>query len=131
LQQIDLVSALFSAPAVWRDSHGRTWIYVGLGDGLRAFRVTTNANGSSRLEEAWRAHAGQTGEGTSPIVENGVVFVAMDDDIVAVDAQTGAKLWSSADAGRSIGSVHWESPIVADGWIYCSDERGYVTAYSL
>lgn len=131
LQRINLGAELFSAPAVWRDSHERTWIYVGLSDGVRAFRVTTSANGSSRLEEAWRAHAGQTSEGTSPIVENGVVFIAMDNAVVAVDAQTGAKLWSSAGSSHSIGSVHWESPIVADGWLYCSDESGSLTAYAL
>jgi outer membrane protein assembly factor BamB len=131
LQKIDLGTELFSAPAVWRDPHERTWIYLGLPEGVRAFRVTTKANGASGLEESWRAHAGQTQEGTSPVVDNGVVFVAMDGDVVALDAQTGSKLWSSAATGHTIDRVHWESPIVADGWLYCSDESGDLTAYSV
>jgi outer membrane protein assembly factor BamB len=131
LARTDLGAALFSAAAVWRDAQQRTWIYIGLDDGLRAFRVTTDASGNTRLEPAWRAHVGQTREGTSPVVENGVVFVAMDNDIVALDAQTGAKLWGGASAGQPIGAVHWESPIVVEGWLYCSDESGKLTAYAL
>jgi len=34
-------------------------------------------------------------------------------------------------AGRTIGPVHWESPIVVNGWVYCSDENGQLTAYAL
>ncbi len=131
LQQIDLGAELFSAPAVWSDSRERTWVYLGLPDGVRAFRVTTGSNGATRLEEAWHTNGGQTQEGTSPVVDNGVVFVAMNGAIVALDAQTGAKCWSSAGTDHSIGSVHWESPIVTDGWLYCSDENGNLSAYAL
>ncbi|MBV8654431.1 MAG: PQQ-binding-like beta-propeller repeat protein, partial [Candidatus Eremiobacteraeota bacterium] len=34
-------------------------------------------------------------------------------------------------AMRTIGGVHWESPIVADGRVYCPDENGRLTAYEL
>jgi outer membrane protein assembly factor BamB len=79
----------------------------------------------------WRDQSGQTREGTSPVLEGEVVFVAMDGEIVALNARTGAKIWSSAGSGHSIGPMHWESPIVAGSRLYCSDENGRLTAFGL
>jgi outer membrane protein assembly factor BamB len=59
-------------------------------------------------------------------VSDGVVFVAMNGAILGLDAHTGKKLWAG-----SIGSVHWESPIVANSALYCSDENGTLSAFSL
>ncbi len=133
LQRVDIGNGLYSAPAVWRDDRGVSWIYLGLPSGVRASRLTTRADGTSRLVEAWSTIAGDTQEGTSPVVSNGIVFVAMNGAIYALDARSGAKLWSSAQpgAGSSIGGTHWESPIVVNGWVYCSDEDGHVSAYAL
>jgi outer membrane protein assembly factor BamB len=52
---------------------------------------------------------------------------------VALNAVNGNTLWTSAmqGAGKTIGPVHWESPIVVNGSVYCSDENGQLTAYSL
>lgn len=126
LQQVDIGAELFSAPAVWRDSQHRTWIFLGLPNSVRAFRLETGARGKSRLVPAWAENAGQTAEGTSPIVSNGIVFVAMNGALVALDAQTGGKLWSGG-----IGSTHWQSPIAVNGWLYCLDEDAHLTAFSL
>lgn len=133
LQEISLPSGLFSTPAVWTEG-SRTWLFFGFPRAVDAYVLVTNAAGESRLRGVWRSRAGSTGgEGTSPVVSNGVVFVAFDDQIVALNARNGRKLWSSAQrsALRSIGPVHWESPIVVDGSVYCSDENGHLTAYSL
>jgi outer membrane protein assembly factor BamB len=133
LQRVDLGGNLYSAPAVWRDDRGATWIYFGLPHGVRAYRLATDSSGRSRLVAAWDASAGDTEEGTSPVVSNGMVFVAMDDAIFALDGRTGEKLWSSdqRSAGSTIGGTHWESPIVVDGAVYCSDQDGHVSAYAL
>lgn len=133
MQRVDIGAALFSTPAVWNDGSARTWIYLGLPDGVRAFRLATDGQGKSRLTGAWSATAGQTAEGTSPIVSGGVVFVAMSGAIYALDAQTGRRIWDSTHAGSggTIGRTHWESPIAINGWLYCSDEDGKVSAYSL
>ncbi|HZY98305.1 MAG TPA: PQQ-binding-like beta-propeller repeat protein [Candidatus Baltobacteraceae bacterium] len=133
LQEISLPSGLFSTPAVWTVGN-RTWLFVGLPQAVDAYVLVTKADGESRLRGVWRSHAGSTnGEGTSPVVSNGVVFVAFDNQIVALNARDGRMLWSSAQrsALRSIGPVHWESPIVVGGAVYCSDENGHLTAYSL
>ncbi len=133
MQKISLPNALFSTPAVWSDGES-AWIFMGFPDEIDAYRLHTDAQGVSRLVGVWRNAAGQTsGEGTSPVVADGIVFVAFDDAIVALDARTGTELWSSArrSALHTIGPVHWQSPIVVNGWLYCSDENGQLTAYSL
>jgi outer membrane protein assembly factor BamB len=134
LQTLQLAGPLFSTPAVWTDPALRVWIFVGLAHEVDAFRLTRGAGGASRLVRVWRAPAGDTAsQGTSPVVSNGIVFDAFDGAIVALDAGSGRELWSSARpaAGRTIGPVHWQSPIVANGWVYCSDQNGNLTAYAL
>lgn len=133
LQEVTLPERLFATPAIWNDRSDRTWIFLGLPSAAIAYRLKT-VGGSSRLVGGWQVAPGSTfGEGTSPVVANGIVFVAFDNALVALNAETGNELWSSAlrSAVKSIGAVHWESPIVVNGWVYCSDEGGHLTAYAL
>lgn len=133
LQRVDLGEPLFSAPAVWTDAHARTWIYVGLGTRLRAYRASTDGTGRTQLVHAWDAPLPGPREGTSPIVAGGAVLIAGSGALLAFDGTTGRRLWSSAGprAGGSIGAIHWQSPIAVDGWVYCADETGALTAYAL
>ncbi len=133
LQRLTIAGALFSTPAVWTDPTGHAWVFLGLSGEVDGYRVVT-AGGKTHLVGAWRSTAGSTyGEGTSPVVANGMVFVAMDRALLALDATNGHLLWTSAQrtARGTIGRVHWESPIVVNGWVYCSDESGHLTAYAL
>ncbi len=132
LQALALPDELFTAPAVWRDGTGQTWIALGFlpgGTGITAYKLVTDANGRSRLERAWTSAA----QGTSPVASNGVVFAAASGAVSALDARTGRVLWTStaADAGGTIGDVHWQSPVAVNGWLYCSDQAGHLTAYAL
>lgn len=132
LQEINLPSRLYATPAVWTNASGATYIFFGLPNQIDAYELETNGAGVSSLVQAWVANDGSTGgEGTSPVVSNGIVFVAMDNAIYALSAQTGDELWSSANTAHSIGPVHWQSPIVVNGWVYCSDQNGNLTAYGL
>lgn len=134
LQLINLPDLLYSTPAVWSNAAKQVWLFMGFSDSVEAYRLETSKMGVSKLVAVWQSRAGQTaGQGTSPVVANGIVFVAFDGAIVALDALSGKPLWSSAmrGAGKTIGPVHWESPIVANGWVYCSDENHQLTAYSL
>jgi outer membrane protein assembly factor BamB len=132
LQLLDLPGALFSTPAVWSDASSNTWLFMGFSDVVQAYRLETNGSGQSQLVGIWHASPAQTGgEGTSPVVANGIVFVAFDNAIVALNATDGTELWSSATHPKSIGPVHWQSPIVANGWVYCSDQNGNLTGFAL
>lgn len=134
LQLIDLPQGLFSTPAVWSDASNHAWIFMGFSYVIQAYRLNTNSSGQSQLVEIWHSSPGQTGgEGTSPVVANGVLFVAYDGAIFALNAMNGNTLWSSAmsSARKTIGPVHWQSPIVVNGAVYCSDQNGNLTAYAL
>ncbi len=132
LQLVDLPDLLYSTPAVWTNSN-HTWLFMGFPDVVQAYLLVTDKGGASRLVEIWQSRAGHTnGEGTTPVVANGIVFVAFDGAIVALEALNGHILWSSAThAGKTIGPVHWQSPIVVNGSVYCSDQNHNLTAYSL
>jgi outer membrane protein assembly factor BamB len=133
LQEISLTDRLFSTPAVWTDPSGRVWLFLGFPQTIEAYRLETSG-GKSRLVGIWKTNVGQsTGEGSSPVVSNGIVFGAVDNAVVALNALTGSELWSSSmpGVGKTIGPVHWESPIVINGWVYCSDENGNLTAFAL
>ncbi|HEY5094319.1 MAG TPA: PQQ-binding-like beta-propeller repeat protein [Candidatus Eremiobacteraceae bacterium] len=128
LQDYNLNEGIFTAPAVWTDRDGTTWLFVGSASAVTALQLVT-VNGRSTLQHVWTAQVG----GTSPVVANGIVFAATSGAVNAFNARTGHEVWSSSQqsAGGSIGNVHWESPIVVRGWLYMSDENGNVTAYSL
>jgi outer membrane protein assembly factor BamB len=131
LQVIDLPDALFATPAVWTDSSGAAWIFLAFPSEVQAYRLETTS-GESRLVGMWHSSPGQTaGEGTSPVVANGIVFISYDGAIFALNALNGHVLWNSALHGKTIGRVHWASPTVVNGWVYCSDESGNLTAFSL
>jgi outer membrane protein assembly factor BamB len=125
LQTIDLGARLFCAPAIWRDGSGAVWVFIDIQDGVHAFRLVTS-DGKSRLVSAWHADVTSTYEGTSPVVDNGVLFVAGSSSLAALDARSGKTLWQ-----HDSGSLHWESPAIANGVVYCADEDGYLTAYGL
>ncbi|MGC1380323.1 MAG: PQQ-binding-like beta-propeller repeat protein [Candidatus Baltobacteraceae bacterium] len=134
LQMVSLPTGLFSTPAVWTDGSNNAWIFMGFPKDVQAYRLQTNGQGVSQLVGVWQNGAGSSsGEGSSPVVANGIVFVAFNGAIVALNAINGTELWSSAmtSAGKTIGRIHWESPIVVNGSVYCSDESGQLTAYSL
>ncbi len=134
LQLVDLPQGLFSSPAVWSDASNNAWIYLGFSYVVIGYKLKTNGSGQSQLVQMWQASPAQTnGEGTTPVVANGIVFVAYDGAVVALNATSGNVLWNSSayGSGKAFGPVHWQSPIVVDGWVYCSDLNGNLTGYTL
>ncbi len=47
--------------------------------------------------------------------------------LLALDPITGKELWRDGD----LGGIHWESPVVANGIVYLSDNNGKLTAWGL
>lgn len=134
LQLLDLPQGLFSAPAVASDASGNAWVFLGFSYVVIGYKLKTNGSGQSQLVQIWQSSPAQTnGEGTSPVVANGMVFVAYDGAIVALNATNGNLLWNSSMYGSSkpFGPVHWQSPIVVNGRVYCSDLNGNLTAFAL
>jgi outer membrane protein assembly factor BamB len=108
-------------PATWTDTSGTVWVFVATDLGLSGFSLATSG-GSYALIPQWTVDEG----GKTPIVANGVLYYAHDHQIVARDCATGEHLWSDG----SIGTVHWQSPIVIEDALYIADNDGYLTAYT-
>jgi len=116
-------------PLAWKDPGGAIWLFVATLCHMDAFRVVTSAQGVTTLQKAWYLGV----QATSPILAGGLLFVATSHALLALDPGTGKQLWSSAQASAegTIAGIHWETPIVVDGRVYCPDESGQITSYSL
>lgn len=117
-------------PVAWQNpADGSQWLFVATLCHIDAFRVVTSAAGVTTLKLAWINEV----ESTSPLMAGGVLFAAVSEKLLALDPTTGHTLWSSALPGAkgNIGGIHWESPIVIDGRLYCSDETDHLTMYQL
>ncbi len=117
-------------PLAWQDpTNDSTWIFVDTLCHMDAFRVITSPQGVTSLRPAWKVEV----EATSPIVTGGVLFAAVSHNLLALDPRTGHQLWSSAlrTTGGTIDRIHWESPIIVDNRLYCTDEAGELTMYQL
>jgi outer membrane protein assembly factor BamB len=136
LQTINLNQGLiFSTPAIWHDAAGsdphgdNDWLFVTAARATVAYRIVTDGNGATRLQEAWRLPQG----GSSPIVVGGVLYLTDGSGVSAHDPRTGKQLWSSAQpsAGGNVGGNHWQTPIVVNGRLYLADENGQLSCYAL
>lgn len=115
---------ILTALAVWvNPADGTIWVFTANKEGFSALRLELDQQKMPHLKVAWRNSKG----GTSPIVANSVLFYAGSDEIRALDPTSGKQLWRS----NQIGKIHWESPIVANGILYITDESASLIAFSL
>jgi hypothetical protein len=120
--------AVLTQPAVWTNpADGSTWVFVANGSGLSALKLVIAANGTPSLSQQWVIDASTGGSSTSPIIANNVLYYAGSKGIHALNPVSKASLWSST----GIGGIHWESPVVAGGVLYITDESKHLTAYTL
>ncbi len=121
---------VLSQPVAWQDpSAGAVWLFVADGCHMEGYQVKTSAQGVTTLSLAWNAQV----VSTSPILADGILFAATSHALVALDPTNGHTLWSSAlpAVGGDIAAIHWESPIVVGGRVYCPDENNHLTMYHL
>jgi putative pyrroloquinoline-quinone binding quinoprotein len=90
-------SALFSEPAVWKG----TWAFVSSSGGTQAWRLA-----GDHLVSAWS----NGNSGNSPVLAGALLYVAGSGGIHVYLPESGKDV-----ATLSIGSLHWQTPIVADG----------------
>ncbi len=120
----------FSSPAV-----ANGVVYVGASNPLSdqpASSVYALNAGTGSVQAGWPFQAGSIGYASlaitsSPAVANGVVYVGSgDNNIYALDASTGAKLWQF-----TTGSTVESSPAVANGVVYVGSDDGNIYAFGL
>jgi outer membrane protein assembly factor BamB len=88
---------MFSAPGVWRGK----WVFVSTSGGTEALLLR-----GRRLHPVWSNGTG----GTSPVVAGSLLYVAGSGSVSVYVPTSGRRV-----ASLPSGSVHWQSPIVADG----------------
>lgn len=114
---------VYSQPAVWvNPGDSATWAFVTTSRGISGVKLSISAAGAPSIATQWSKTQG----GGSPLVANGLVYYAGNDGVRAVDPLTGATLWNAA----GLGSIHWQSPVVANGWLYVTDESSQLTAFA-
>jgi outer membrane protein assembly factor BamB len=121
---------VLSQPLAWTDpATGTVWLIVADSCEMDGFQVLTSPTGVTTLHLAWNAAA----QSTSPVLAGGVLFAATSHLLLALDPRTGHTLWSSdmPSAKGGIDAIHWESPIVVNGRLYCTDEGSNLVMYQL
>lgn len=88
---------VFSAPAVWNGK----WVFVATSSGTEALLFK-----GGRLHPVWSNHT----DGTSPVVAGSLLYVAGNGAVHVYVPTSGREV-----ATLPSGTVHWQSPIVADG----------------
>jgi hypothetical protein len=115
---------VLTVPAVWINPlDSSTWLFVTNGSGSAAYKLTF-PSGAPALALQWNNTIGRS----SPLVANNVLYIAGNGAIRALNPTTGAVLWSDT---TKVGSLHWQSPVVANGRLYMMDESAHLTAYQL
>jgi outer membrane protein assembly factor BamB len=99
LQTVNTPGGLFSAPAIWNGK----WVFLATEGGTQALSFR-----GGRLHPVWSNANG----GTSPVVAGPLLYVAGNGSIRVYVPTSGREV-----ARLPTGSVHWQSPIVADGRI--------------
>jgi hypothetical protein len=118
-----------TAPAIWTAPDGTPWVFVADDCALAALTLQTTAQGQSRLVQQWLDSPG----GSSPLVANGVLYVARGQAVEAREPRSGRVLWSSSQVGATgtLAPIHWQSPIVVDGRVFIGDGAGKLVAFEL
>jgi hypothetical protein len=111
---------ILTAPVVWVDGSGKPWVFVSTSGDIAGYQVTLGVGDQPELTQEWRLGVGAT----SLTLANGILFAARSGTLSAYNPTNGASLWST-----SIGSIHWQSPVVVDGLVLLEDSGGHLTAW--
>jgi outer membrane protein assembly factor BamB len=109
-------------PATWLAPDGNAWVFVGTGGGVSGLMLDLSEE-KPHLVTKWMISGGAS----SPILSNGVLYVAHSNSLRALDPETGAVLWSTDE----IGPIHWQTPLIAGGRLYICDARGNLYSFAV
>jgi outer membrane protein assembly factor BamB len=122
LATVQVPGAVFTAPAAWvNPADGSSWVFVATSSAISAYQLTA-AGSSVALTTKWTSTPGAT----SPLVANSVLYLARGSSLQALSPTSGVQLWSA-----SIGTTHWQSPVLANGVLYALDQSAHLTAFAL
>jgi hypothetical protein len=110
--------------ATWvNPADASTWVFISsTSGGLAAFKLLVDGNGNPSLATQWTLGPA----GGSVLVADNVIYNATNNNIRALSPTTGAQLWNNT----GIGTIHWQSPVVANGVLYIADNSSQFTAFA-
>jgi hypothetical protein len=118
------LSTFKTQAAVWTNpADGSNWAFVGHNAGLAAYKVTLGPGNVPQLTYQWS----NANSGTSPVIANNTLYYMASGSVRAHDPVSGNLLWSD----NSIGSIHWQSPIVVNGRLYLVDSTSKLWVYRI
>ena len=118
------ITGFNTQPAIWTDPDDHTaWAIIAHGKGIAGYDFSADAQGNPAQALRWST----TSAGTSPVIANGIVYYATSSRVRALNAKTGALIWSD----DRIGNIHWQSPIVVNGRLYIADQSARLWVYEL
>ncbi|MEM7601601.1 MAG: PQQ-binding-like beta-propeller repeat protein, partial [Verrucomicrobiota bacterium] len=112
-----------SSRTVYSEETGMVYINTGLGKAeVWAVKLDPEARGDiSETHVEWKIFQ-RTPKRMSPVISNGLLFMANGGVLSAVDIETGEVVWAERGGGE-----YSASSIVADGLVYHLDEEGLCT----
>jgi hypothetical protein len=114
---------VLTQPTVWvNPADSSTWVFVSNNSGSAALKVTFDGSGNPSLAVQWQNAV----KSTTPLVANGVLYLAQGTRVGAYTPTTGANVWSDT----TLGSLHWQTPVVNSGMLLMEDGSGHVNAYT-
>ncbi len=115
--------------ATWvNPADSSTWVFVpSPANGINAFQLAIDGSGNPSLVAKWS----QAVSGGGAAIAGNILYYATNNGnagkLEALSPTTGAVLWSNA----SISSIHWQTPMVANGVVYVGDNSPELSAFSL
>jgi outer membrane protein assembly factor BamB len=114
---------VMTQPVAWRNPTTHViWVFIANRSGVCGLRLIQSP--APHLVPVWSSISVQ---GTSPLLANGILFVAASNAFTALDPETGGVLWKDT----SIGNIHWQSPIAVNRGIYLCDHEAALHFFHL
>jgi len=115
---------VLTALATWANpADGSAWVFVANSNGIAGLTLQFDSTGTPSLVQKWLRTSG----GTSPLIANNVLYYAGSGHLWALNPTTGAQLFD----GSTVGPIHWQSPVVANGVVYIEDLNSHLHAFGL
>jgi hypothetical protein len=113
-----------NAVATWvNPTDGSTWVFVASPTaGLAGLQLALDGSGNPSLVGKWTVAGGSGGA----VIANNVLYYPQGSSLFALSPTTGSRLWTTG-----IGGTHFQSPVVANGILYITDNSSNLTAFSL
>ena len=116
-------------PATWVDGGGTSWLFVANGSGISGLKLGLNGSNVPQLTSVW-----QNGAVQHDLADRRERRALQHQRLLAAAPASSRAIPRPATCSgpaSTIGSPHWQSPIIVNGVIYVMDGAGKLWAFGL